>query len=371
MLLKNVILIDDTNEYNLQEVDIRIKEGIIEEIGIHLDEKNEKDSVNLSGNYVSPGWIDLHVHCFQNTTDISVDADKVGVDQGVVMVCDAGSSGESNLEEFYHQNKDKETIVKAWINIASTGLKDRHELKDPDNVNVEKTIQRIKEYQDLIVGIKVRASASVMGEDTQTPFDKAKEVKHKTDLPIMVHIGNFPPTIEEVLANLDEDDVITHCFHGKPNGIISDNKIKPIVLDKRKKGVKYDVGHGQESFSYSVAKAAKGLGFDPDSISSDLHKYNIDGPVYSLANVVTKFLNLGYSLNQVIHYVTLGPAQLIKESNMGQIKVGQNATLTLFTINHQQEKLVDSMGEEINVEKIISPTYTLINGRLRRTAHGK
>lgn len=361
-VLKNLVLVDETHPLNLKKVDIVINEKKIEEITEQYNGEI-KEIIEYSGEYVSPGWIDLHVHIFEEITDISVEADRVGVDSGVVVVCDAGSSGESNIDKLYNLSKTKKTIVKSWINLASTGLENRHELKDPTNVNIDKTLCKINEYNDFIVGIKVRASSSVMGEDTNTPFEKAKYIRDVSGKPIMVHIGNYPPTFEEVLGHLKKDDVITHCFHGKPGNILtSKNIVKPYMKSKREEGIRYDVGHGQDSFSYSVGNYSKNDGFYPDSISSDLHKYNINGPVFSLANVVNKFLEMGFSLNEVINWVTYNPAKMIKLDGYGRLYDGVEANISIFKIDKENKNLVDSNGLNIPVTSVVKMVDVYVKG---------
>lgn len=364
MLLKNGHLIDRLSPLNNQIVDILIHDDYIEKIAPSIVEIVDKE-IDLKNQFISAGWVDMHVHCFNEKTDISVDADIVGVEQGVVCVVDAGSSGEANINEFYDQVKGHKTIVKALINIASSGLINRHELKDKNNVNIEKTLTRINEYNDFIVGVKLRASASVMGEDTKTPFEWANEVSIRSGLPMVVHFGNYPPSIDEILHQLKKGDVLTHSFHGKPNGVLENGKIRQLVRDKREQGVIFDVGHGESSFSYNVCKLAKDDGFDADCISTDLHKYSIDTPVVSLANVATKFLELGYSLDQVIEWITYAPSKIMHIDNeFGTISENRKAHLTIFKTLDKNETLVDSQGEKIEVSKVIQPTMCFINGKM-------
>lgn len=364
-LLKNLVLVDSSSPLNHQKVDILIDGEIIAAIESNIQESENYQIINFNGEYVSSGWIDLHVHVFENTTDISVEADRIGVESGIVCIVDAGSSGESNFEKFYEQNKDKRTIVKAWLNIASTGLEDRNELVDQNNVNVEKTIEKMNQYPDFIVGLKLRASRSVMGDNTVQPFLSAKDIKEKTNKPMMVHFGNNPPTVEEVLELMDNNDILTHCFHGKPNNILNKDltEIKPIVRSKRLEGVQYDVGHGQESFSYKVANIAKSLNFYPDSISSDLHKYNLEKPVKSLANVVNKFLNLGFELNEVINWVTTAPANMVGLSDLKDLSIGSKAHLTIFKVTDEKSELIDSQGDQISTNMTVKMVGTCINGQ--------
>ena len=361
-LFKNCVLIDEHSKYNGSKVDILVQGEVIQSIQENIEVRSEYTCYDMNEAYVSAGWIDIHTHCFEETTDISIDADKIGVDTGVVCIVDAGSSGANNIEEFYHLASEKKTIVKAWINIASTGLENRQELKELSNIHVEKTVEKAQAYETFVIGIKVRASASVMSEDMHTPFVKAREVSEKIGKPIMVHIGNFPPTIDEILSELKAGDILTHCYHGKPNGVLLDDEIRKIVQDKRIEGLHYDVGHGQESFCFAVAKKAIRLGFKPDTISSDLHKYNYEGPVCSLSNVMTKMLAL-LSLDEVIHYVTSAPAQLVGADEFGRVAVGRKAHLTFFEVQKEEAQLVDSVNETVNVTEIIKPVACTVAGR--------
>lgn len=352
VILKNLTLVDSSHPLNLKKVDILIKDSKISKISENIID-DSVENIIFNKEYVSLGWVDLHTHLYEDLTSLGVNADLVGVDSGVVCVCDAGSSGEDNIDDFYNKVKDKKTIVKSFINIASDGLVTLHELRDSNNINIDKTVNKIKEYKDFVVGIKVRASKSVMGDDTTTPFLKAKKVQSLTNVPIMVHFGNLPPTIEDVLGFLGKDDILTHCFHGKPNGVLNDGLIKKIVIDKRNEGLRYDVGHGQESFSYSVASCAMSNGFKPDSLSSDLHKLSLNGPVKSLANVVNKFLNLGYSLNEVIDMVTINPIKMIHIEDEISLNEGSVANLSIFKIDDESKVLNDSVGNDIKVDKVI------------------
>jgi len=362
VLFQNCKLIDKYSKHNGSIVDILVDGELIVKISENIEVDSTYILNDMNNTYVSAGWIDIHTHCFDITTDISIDADKIGVDTGVVCIIDAGSSGAGNVDEFYASICDKKTIVKAWLNIASTGLTDRHELKNLDNIDVEKTIAKAQEYEDFVVGIKVRASASVMSEDLHTPFVKAREVATEIGKPIMVHIGNYPPTIDDVLSELKENDIITHCYHGKPNGVIHDNEIRETVIAKRLAGLCYDVGHGQESFCYEVAKKAIALGFKPDTISSDLHKYSYEKPVHSLSNVMTKMLSLT-SLEEVIYYVTGGAAKVANLTGFGHLSVGEKANITFFNVEHKEILLVDSMNETINITEVIQPRACVVNGK--------
>ncbi len=364
-IIKNVKIIDSSNKFNQHKVDIEIKDKKIHKIDSKIT-STQAVEYDFSDYYISRGWIDLHVHCFENITDISVEADTIGYKQGVTLICDAGSSGASNINKLYEISKQKKTNIKSFINIALTGLENRHELKDKNNINLEKTLQKIEEFNDFVVGIKLRASSSVMGEDTVTPFIEAKKIKKKTNLPMMVHVGNAPPSLSHVLNLMDENDILTHCFHGKPSSLYRGITLKEF-LNNRNRNIYFDVGHGQDSFSYEIAKKAFEDNFLADSFSSDLHKYNVNGPVFSLSNVITKFYNLGYGLNECIERVTTNPAKMINLYDFGKIEESNIANLTIFKIIDIKKTLIDSQGLNIDINKEVVPYFCILNGKLERT----
>jgi len=359
----NSILFDPQSDLHLKPVEILIEGDIIAEIAKSVD-KSADQTIDAKGAYVSAGWIDIHVHCYYDPNNLGLHADTVGCKTGVVCVCDAGSAGHTNLDDFYQSVKDQKTIVKSFINIASTGLAYKAELRDPANVDVAKTIEKIREYPNFIVGIKVRASASVMGEDTDTPFIKAREAAKATNKPIMVHYGNKPPLMEDVLQYLHRGDILTHCFHGKPNGVLNeDDKIKELVWTKRKEGLLFDVGHGNESFSYEKGKKAHDCGFDADMISTDAHRQSFPVPVSSLANVLSKMLEIGYSLEEVIACVTSRPAQYLDmRDEFGHVSKGGKAHLTFFKVDPTPVTVVDSSRKEILLNRQILTQGCMISG---------
>jgi len=360
--ITNVILYEPNSSLHLQSVELLIDNDIISNIGNSLADSSDW-TVDGDGAYVSSGWIDMHVHCYKNGNPWGMDADTIGCDTGVVCICDAGTTGYREVSKFFNSAKKSKTIIKAFLNIANDGLRYPHELSSPENIDQAATIEQIQHLSDFIVGIKVRASGSVMGEDTVTPFIKARCIADKTNKPIMVHFGNNPPDIKDILRQLKQGDILTHCFHGKPNGIIENQRIKEIVLQKRKEDVLFDVGHGNESFSYQKAKEAFELGFKADTISSDLHQISYPFPVPSLANVMSKMLEIGYSLSEIITSVTKTPAQILfLTEEFGEIKKHSKANLTLFKVNNRSITVSDSSRIPVVLSRQITPIGCLIHG---------
>lgn len=358
---RNAVLIDSTHPLHENRVNILVTDGQLTAITTndHLD--FDQEVVFEQPTYVSAGWIDIHVHCFQSENGSGVDPDDIGVNNGVVCVVDAGSAGPNTIDAFYQQVKHKKTVVKAWMNAYKDGLADMAGMKHPENIDVDLFIEKMQKYSDFVVGTKILASESRMGKEYQEAFIKTSNIKEYCQKPTMVHIGNMPPTYDYVLQQVTSGDIITHCFHGKKGNLIEDNKVRKMAIKAREAGVHFDVGHGTSSFSYDVASQAKDQGFYPNTISTDIYRKNIDKPVGSLASVMSKFLQLGYSLTEVISMVTKSPSEIVKLQPYGQLIEGEVANLTFFRVINEPIIVEDSEGKEIQLKQSIRPIQVILN----------
>ncbi|MFE5324007.1 amidohydrolase/deacetylase family metallohydrolase [Paenibacillus sp. NPDC056579] len=325
--------------------------------------------LDAEGCLVTPGLIDIHAHIFEAVPEMGVRPDSVGIDQGVTTVVDAGSAGERNFDAFVENSvKTNATQVLAWLNIAGPGLVEgRSELANTDNLVADRTLACIERYPELIVGIKARMSGSVVKDNGIYPLAVAKSVARRAGLPVMVHIGNAPPSLGEVLDLLDDGDVVTHAFHGKRGGMIGeDGQLIPQARKALARGVRFDVGHGSSSFSFDTMKKARELRITPYSISTDLYLENLlRGPVYSLTTTMTKFLALGYSIEQIVEWTTLAPARILRRSDeLGTLKEGTVADITILKIAEQNVELVDSENARLTFDKLIQAQYTMKSGEI-------
>ncbi|MEW5560304.1 amidohydrolase/deacetylase family metallohydrolase [Enterobacter asburiae] len=366
LLLKGARLVDDT------VTDIAIKDGKIVALGDINGEATKV--VSLGGeHYVSAGWIDLHVHCYPKSPIYNDEPDSVGVATGVTTVIDAGSTGADDVDTFYDITRKCGTDVYALLNISRVGLIAQNELANMANIDAEAAASAIKRHPDFIVGLKARMSSSVVGENGITPLEKAKEIqKANGDLPLMVHIGNNPPNLDEITELLTSGDIITHCYNGKPNRILTPSgELRASVSGALKRGIKLDVGHGTASFSFDVAKQAIAMGILPHTISSDIYCRNrINGPVHSLARVMAKFLAIGMSLPQVINCVTANAAEAIRLKRKGQLAVGFDADLTIFTLKRQPVTLVDAENNALQADLDLVPLAAIRAGKGYMTEQG-
>ncbi|WP_249435636.1 amidohydrolase/deacetylase family metallohydrolase [Paenibacillus sp. Marseille-Q4541] len=312
--------------------------------------------IDCSSLYVSSGWIDMHVHAMESYQPYGDNMDEIGVRQGVTTIIDAGSCGADHIASLAQQSKEAATRVLAFLNISRIGLGERQdELCAEEWVDENEITTSINRFGSFIVGLKARISKSVVKNEGIRPLQTARYLSDKTGLPLMVHIGSGPPAIEEVLNLLQRKDIITHYLNGKKNNVLDENEQPlPEFLAAIKRGVHLDVGHGTASFSFEVAETARKLGIHPGTISSDIYRGNrLTGPVYSLAQVMSKFLLLGYSLVDVVNAVTTHAADWLGRPELGRIQVGDEANLTLFELVQDSIELTDSMGDLRKAETII------------------
>lgn len=321
---------------------------------------------DCSGLFVSSGWIDLHVHAFPEFEPYGDFIDEIGVKQGVTTIVDAGSCGADHIANLMKSRIESKTNLLAFLNISRIGLQQVNELTNLKWIDHQKILHAIASYPDEIIGLKARISRSVVGENEIKPLHMARTIADETKLPLMVHIGSGPPAITDVLPLLKKGDIITHFLNGKANRLFDRNG-HPYkeFLEAIDRGVHLDVGHGTASFSFQTAEMARENGIHFDTISTDIYQGNrLNGPVYSMAHTLSKFLYLGYSLENVINAVTINVANWLKKPELGRIQVGDLANLTLFKLEDKQVTLTDSEGEQRIAKKKIKPKGVVINGEL-------
>lgn len=366
LLLRQARLVDET------VTDIAIKDGKIAQMGI--TEGQATKTVDLAGkHYVSAGWIDAHVHCYPRSPIYHDQPDIIGIATGVTTVIDAGSTGADDIDDFYTLTREAVTDVYALLNISRVGLIAQNELADMNNINAGALQQAVKRHPDFIVGLKARMSSSVVGDNGIAPLTHAKALQQANgNLPLMVHIGNNPPDLDEIAERLSAGDIITHCYNGKPNRILTPaGELRASITRAIARGVRLDVGHGSASLSFAVAKQAIGLGILPHTISSDIYCRNrINGPVYSLAKVMSKFLALGMTLPQVIACVTEHAADGLRLRRKGRLAAGYDADLTIFDLRRQPVLFRDAENDSLQADQLLTPLAAIRAGRGYMTEQG-
>lgn len=321
-----------------------IEDGVI--LGINQFAE-DAEIVDLKGKWLCPSITDMHVHCFKEMSDLGLDMDEIGVDMHVGTLVDAGSSGCRDIEALLQQIEEAATRIKVFINYSSVGLTHgNQELADWSLIDENALREVVQRYPGIIKGIKLRASASVVGKLGIEVIRAGKAFAKELGLPVMVHIGNEPPQLEEVLNCLEKGDIVTHIFHGKPKGIFDEEgRLKPLVEEKYREGVLFDVGHGAASFSFDVCEKAIREGIKPSLISSDLHKRNYLSKLHSLSEVVSKLYACGLSERQLIDAISIRPAALLGLQN--GLQIAHQADLSVIDFQACEPMILkDSQGHE-------------------------
>ena len=290
-----------------------------------------------AGLLVTPGLVDLHVHVWSGVAELAIDNDPHHLARGTTTVVDAGSAGSNTFRGFRrYVIEPSATRTLAFLHISGMGQLDLEigELEDIRWARVDRAVDMARANPDVIVGIKLRLSTYLVASNTRAAFDRAHEATEAIGKPLMLHIGGTVDpslSLQDALGRLRPGDIVTHSFTGYPPGIVdSAGHVIDAAVDARRRGVIFDVGHGQGSFSWRTAEAALADGFPPDTVSSDLHIGNVNGPVYDLVTTLSKFLLLGLSIEEVIAMATARPAAAIgRTSEFGTIAVGGVADLSL------------------------------------------
>ena len=369
LLIKGATLVDPAQGIHAER-DVAFSSGKVAAVGEEIPSSDAERTVDAGGLYIMPGLIDLHVHVFEGVSHLGVPPDPTCLARGVTTVVDAGSAGADTFLGFRkYVIEASATRILAQLNISSQGMLSRAvgELDEIKWASVPRALEVIEANRDLILGVKVRLTRnSIVGESAGLlPLHHAREAADAAGLPIMVHPqGAWCSSLDEILAVMREGDILTHSFHGSTHGILDDDgKVRRTVQEARKRGVIFDIGHGAGSFSWRTAELALAQGFPPNTISSDLHKGSVNGPVYDLATTVSKFLHLGLSLEEAITRVTVVPAQVVGLADrIGTLAVGAWGDAAVFELEQGSFPMVDCQRETRMVGQRLIPRVVIKDG---------
>jgi dihydroorotase len=371
LLIRGGHVIDPRN--NIDAVmDVAIAGGRIVEISRAIDASRAARVADATGLYVVPGLIDLHAHVFYGTEpdaylsngDIAVQPDAHAPRAGVTTMVDAGGAGWRNFRQFHEQVIARaKTRVLSFLNIVGSGMKGGPVEQDLADMNATLTAMRVREHRDLIVGIK---TAHYRGPEWD-PVDRAVEAGRLAEVPVMVDFGDFRPErpFEDlVLTHLRPGDIYTHTYLPRVPMLDAQGKVRPYLFEAQKRGIIFDVGHGSGSFAYSQAEPATAQGFWPDTISTDLHGSSMVGGMKEMTNVMSKFLNLGMSLPNVIARSTWKPAQVIKRTDLGHLSPGAPADVTVLSLRQGSFGFIDILGGRKAGTQKLEAELTVREGRV-------
>ena len=357
--------------------DIGIRWGTIEAVEAEIPAERSLNTIDASGKLVLPGLVDLHCHVYPYGSAIGIPADELVQFQGTTTVVSAGDAGVNNLAALrrYIVAQSRARIY-AFVHIANNGLSafPVAELYNIDNAQVDACAMALAENPDFLIGVKVRMSENVIFKHGVEPLKRGIQACEKCGWParMMVHIGGVATSelMTDILNLLRPGDVLTHCYTGAPNisgaftNIVQEGKLLPAALAAKQRGVVFDVAHGGGSFDFTVAEVAIPAGCTPDTISSDIHVVSGNSPgVPFLPNVMSKFLAMGFSLEQVVSMATSAPAKIINRApKIGTLQLGAPGDVAIMDLVEGPVTFVDTRNNKRDGKLLLKPVQTVING---------
>jgi dihydroorotase len=354
--------------------DVAFRNGKVAAVAPKID-PGDATTIDARDKMVTPGLVDAHVHVYEGVSHYGIPPDPTCLAQGATTVLDAGSAGADTFKGFRKFIIEaSDTRIFAMLNISSMGMlaEEVGELDDIKWANIPKALATIEANRDVILGVKVRLSRDLNCSEASgiRPLYLAREAADAAGLPLMVHPqDSWAESLDQVLAVLRKDDVMTHTYHGMRHGILDESgHLRHAVLAARARGVRFDVGHGQGSFDWNVCTRALEQGFPPDTISSDLHSHNVEGPVFDLITTVSKFLLLGMPLHDALERVTVEPAKTVgMPGRIGTLAVGAEGDAVVIDQREGRFDLIDSHGIIRQTTMKLIPTVVVKAGRVVRT----
>ena len=363
LLLKGGHVIDARNKISAIR-DVAMKDGRIAAVATNIDPRTAFKVIDVSGLYVTPGIIDIHFHAYAGGTyPRGIYPDGFTFRTGVTTIADAGSAGWRTFDDFKTRVIDRSrTRIFAFLNIVGYGIAGAERENDLKDMEVKPTADLALKHKGLIVGIK---SAHYAGPEWD-PYIRSVEAGKIADIPVMVDFGSARVrTIAELFTkHFRPGDIYTHCYAGGGRGEIIDGKVNPAIFAAQKKGIIFDIGHGGGSFVFRTAVQAFKEGFYPDSISTDHHVNSMNAGMKDMLNVMSKFLALGMSLDDVIARSTWNPAREIKQEQLGHLSVGAIADVAVLRVEKGKFGYADQFGARLSGSERLSAEMTLKDGKV-------
>lgn len=368
LLIKNALVVDPAKDTCKKDW-IAVSDGKI--VNYNPCRSYEIDeTIDAEGYVLTPGLVDSHIHIFAGGTESGLAADTALIPMGVTTAIDAGSSGYGNWISFKKDVVDVSKVnIYYSLNVSPSGqITERYpENVDPQNYDINKFSQIMMDDQEHIRGLKLRFGAEVVKNFGITVLDRCLELAADLACSLTVHVTNPPCDIDDIVTKMRPGDVVCHVYHGRGSTILDDRgKVKKKVREARARGVYFDSADARTNHSYPIIKAAIEQDFKPDMISTDLTRTSMfRNMCWGLPIVMSKYLNLGMSLVEVVKACTFSPTRIhsLKEGT-GSLTAGSNADISLFKIVDKEFWLTNKMGESFTGNKLIVPQMTIVNGNI-------
>src|SRR5581483_7142708 len=354
-------------------MDIGIAGGKIAAVAPSLPAGSARREISAKGLLVTPGLVDIHAHVFVNAHDMGGRTDHFCRSTGVTTLCDAGSAGSANFAGL-RQVLDSavRTRVRAFVNLSAigiTGTSRGGELSHFPYADPEGCARTIAENPDLAIGVKLRYGPGIVWEYTTEPVKLARRTAEMAgNLPLMIHITDSPIPLPDILAEMKPGDIVTHCYHGRANGIMGQEKqlVLKEVVEAQRHGIVFDCAHGRNHFSFPMIEKALDQGFLPDTISTDLTFTSATkGPVWDLATTMSKLLHFGMPLDELVRRATAAPAKILGYAGtVGTLAPGANADIALLERRNGNFAMTDSDGNTVTAKERLLARMTLKDGRI-------
>jgi dihydroorotase len=370
LLLKGGRVVDPSSGLDGVQ-DVAVEHGKIARVAPGIAPNEAARVIEVGGKIVTPGLIDVHAHVFEGVNRTGVNPDLGGVYSGVTTIVDAGSAGSATFGGWRHILPRCKTEIIPFLHICQTGLATLPDIIAESSVKLDDTVKVATENKGLIQGIKARMvspALEIMGMEMPK---LAKRAAREAGIRLMVHIGDTekrydPKVIHPLLDLLEPGDILTHYFTPNPGGVLDANgKLVPEAREAHARGVWFDTAHGRMNFSFDVGRRVIDQGLLPHCISTDLTVPGRVMTVHSMTEMMTRFLGLGFTLQQVVTMSTLNPAKAVgADGRIGTLAVGRQADISVLDLKEGAWMVYDILGAGLAVDRAFAPALTVKRGEV-------
>ncbi len=370
LLLKGGRVIDVKNKID-SKMDVGVKDGKIFRVAADIPSSAAKKVVDVSGMIVAPGLINMHTHVYAGSKPGFTDGtssqlpDAFGPRSGITTVVDAGTSGWRTFPDFKAKIIDGSvTRVLAFLSIAAGGYSVDKEQENINEMDARKTAEVVKMYPDILVGVRIGRYET---DDNWAPFDRAIKAAEWSNTPLFVECHLPKYSLEDQLKRMRSGDIITHAFENvseRMTVVDEQGMVRPFVMEAMKRGILFDIGHGGGGFWFNQAVPAFKQGLWPNSFGTDEHRTSMNSGMKTMLNVMSKYLNMGMSIPEIISRGSWSPARSIKREDLGNLSVGSVADIAVLSIANGRFGFVDSGNNRIEGDRKFEAELTVRAGRI-------